>query len=118
MRTSYIWEKILIILEPKLTLHRLMVYVEGFIELCKMNVIILSLGKRFIVLLEELQLDVDHWLHSYNRARPHSGKYCYGKTPIQTFFDSMHIAYQKILITLKQILISVLTSSILLSDQV
>ena len=51
--------------------------------------------KKIYSTLEELQLDVDHWLHSYNRARPHSGKYCYGKTPMQTFFDSMHIAYQK-----------------------
>ncbi|OAM06372.1 MAG: hypothetical protein TV41_02270 [Wolbachia endosymbiont of Dactylopius coccus] len=25
----------------------------------------------------------------------HSGKYCYGKTPMQTFLDSKHIAFQK-----------------------
>ena len=38
--------------------------------------------------LEELQADLDQWLDEYNRTRPHSGKYCYGKTPMQTFLDS------------------------------
>ena len=31
--------------------------------------------------LEELQVDLDAWLEKYNRERPHSGRYCYGKTP-------------------------------------
>lgn len=38
--------------------------------------------------LEELQLDVDDWINKYNRLRPHSGRFCYGKTPMQTFLDS------------------------------
>ncbi|GFR25196.1 uncharacterized protein YlbG [Trichonephila clavata] len=58
--------------------------------------------KKIYTSLAELQLDVDHWVHSYNRSRPHSGKYCYGKTPMQTFFDSMHIAYQKNIDSIKQ----------------
>ncbi len=33
--------------------------------------------KKIYTSLAELQLDVDHWVHSYNRSRPHSGKYCY-----------------------------------------
>lgn len=45
--------------------------------------------------LEELQIDVDHWIKSYNETRPHSGKHCYGKTPMQTFLDAKHIAKQK-----------------------
>ena len=45
--------------------------------------------------LEELQIDVDQWLHYYNHQRPHSGKYCYGKTPMQTFLDAKHIAQNK-----------------------
>ena len=31
----------------------------------------------------------------YNYERPHSGKYCYGKTPYQTFLESKHIAIEK-----------------------
>ena len=42
--------------------------------------------------LEELQADVDSWVDEYNRERPHSGKYCFGKTPWQTFLDSKHLA--------------------------
>ncbi len=45
--------------------------------------------------LEELQKDVDDWLKYYNQERPHSGKYCYGKTPMQTFEDSKQIALEK-----------------------
>ncbi len=31
--------------------------------------------------LEDIQQDIDKWLAFYNRERPHSGRYCYGKTP-------------------------------------
>jgi transposase InsO family protein len=47
--------------------------------------------------LEELQADLDDWLTAYNRTRPHSGKYCYGKTPMQTFVDSVSLAREKML---------------------
>jgi transposase InsO family protein len=45
--------------------------------------------------LEELQRDVDTWMESYNAERTHSGKYCYGKTPLQTFIDSAKLAYDR-----------------------
>ena len=45
--------------------------------------------------LEELQVDVDEWVRKYNEERPHSGRYCYGKTPWQTFLDSKHLALEK-----------------------
>jgi hypothetical protein len=47
--------------------------------------------------LEELQVDVDVWLNYYNNERPHTGKYCYGKTPMQTWKDSINLAKEKIL---------------------
>jgi transposase InsO family protein len=47
--------------------------------------------------LEELQADADEWVRQYNEERPHSGKYCYGKTPMQTFLDSLHIAKEKLI---------------------
>ena len=28
------------------------------------------------------------WIEGYNAERTHSGKYCYGKTPMQTFLES------------------------------
>jgi transposase InsO family protein len=45
--------------------------------------------------LEELQRDVDVWMESYNVERTHTGKYCYGKTPLQTFIDSAKLAYDR-----------------------
>ena len=47
--------------------------------------------------LEELQEDLDEWIKEYNVERTHTGKYCFGKTPMQTFLDSKNIAMEKIL---------------------
>jgi hypothetical protein len=47
--------------------------------------------------LDELQTELDLWIDHYNNERPHSGKYCFGKTPMQTFKDSIHLAQEKIL---------------------
>jgi len=47
--------------------------------------------------IDELQEDVDNWLLQYNEERPHSGKYCFGKTPMQTFLDSLPLAKEKML---------------------
>ena len=33
--------------------------------------------------------------NKFNEFHPHSGRYCYGKTPMQTFLDSKHIAIDK-----------------------
>ncbi len=51
--------------------------------------------KKIITSLEDLQYELDLWLNDYNNLRPHSGRYCYGKTPMQTFRDSKHIAIDK-----------------------
>ena len=51
--------------------------------------------KKIYTNLEDLQTDIDNWLKTYNETRPHSGKYCYGKTPYQTFLDSKKIAKEK-----------------------
>ena len=52
--------------------------------------------------IEELQTDLDQWMKYYNEERPHSGRYCYGKTPMQTFNDSQQLAKQKMLDQLVQ----------------
>jgi transposase InsO family protein len=56
----------------------------------------ITFRKKIYRSLDELQMDVNEWLRKYNEFRPHSGKYCYGKTPMQTFLDSKHIAIEKI----------------------
>jgi transposase InsO family protein len=47
--------------------------------------------------LELLQQDLDEWMQYYNNERPHSGRYCFGKTPMQTFVESLSLAKEKIL---------------------
>jgi hypothetical protein len=37
--------------------------------------------------IDELQSDLDVWVTEYNGKRPHQGRQCYGKTPMQTFLD-------------------------------
>jgi transposase InsO family protein len=53
--------------------------------------------KKLYSSLEELQTDLDGWLREYNEDRAHSSKYCFGKTPSQTFRDSAHLAQEKML---------------------
>ena len=53
--------------------------------------------KKIYKILEELQADLDLWIQRYNEQRPHTGKYCFGKTPMQTFFDSIPLAKDKLL---------------------
>ena len=36
-------------------------------------------------------------MKEYNEQRVHSGKYCFGKTPMQTFLDSIPLAKEKML---------------------
>jgi len=45
--------------------------------------------------LEEIQADIDTWLEHYNNDRTHSGKHCYGKTPMKTWNDSKQLAKSK-----------------------
>jgi transposase InsO family protein len=47
--------------------------------------------------LEELQGDLDLFIDDYNKERTHQGKYCYGKTPMQTFLDSVPLAKEKMI---------------------
>lgn len=47
--------------------------------------------------LEELQADADAWVDEYHTRRPHSGKYCFGKTPRATFEESKPLAHAQAL---------------------
>jgi transposase InsO family protein len=47
--------------------------------------------------IEELQVDLDAWIASYNEERPHQGRWCFGKTPMQTFLDAIPMAKEKMI---------------------
>jgi transposase InsO family protein len=53
--------------------------------------------KKIYRTIDELQADLDAWLQSYNEARPHQGRWCFGKTPLQTFCDSLTLAKEKLM---------------------
>lgn len=57
----------------------------------------IAFRKKIYTTLEELQTDVDLWIKSYNEERPHSGRHCDGKTPMETFLQSKHLAQDKML---------------------
>lgn len=57
----------------------------------------IAFRKQIYSSVEQLQQDVDDWIDSYNCTRPHAGRYCYGKTPMQTFLGSKAIVQQKML---------------------
>jgi transposase InsO family protein len=51
--------------------------------------------KKIYTTLEELQIDLDAWIEDYNNNRTHTGKYCYGRTPMQTFAETSILAKEK-----------------------
>jgi transposase InsO family protein len=55
----------------------------------------IAFRKKLYCSIEELQIDLDAWLGEYNEQRPHQGRWCFGKTPMQTFLDSVKIAQEK-----------------------
>jgi len=72
--------------------------VERFHKTMKNEFYDVAFRKRLYRDLDQLQQDVNTWLQEYNELRPHSGKYCYGKTPMQTFVESTHVAQEKHLV--------------------
>ena len=44
-----------------------------------------------------LRLDLDEWMAVYNEQRTHQGRWCFGKTPMQTFLNAIPIAKEKMI---------------------
>jgi transposase InsO family protein len=53
--------------------------------------------RKFYEPLESLQADLDAFVDEYNHRRPHQGRWCSGKTPMQTFLDSLALAKEKLI---------------------
>lgn len=68
---------------------------ELFHKITKEGFLDTVVRKRFYTGLASIQADLDEWLGYYNCERPHSGEYCYGKTPMKTFEDSKSLALWK-----------------------
>lgn len=55
----------------------------------------IAFRKKIYATLEELQIDLDAWIDSYNHDRTHQGKMCCGRTPMATFEDGKRICREK-----------------------
>jgi len=56
----------------------------------------ITFRKKVYTTLDELQKDLDDWLHYYNHERTHQGKMCCGRTPIDTLIDGRKIWQEKV----------------------
>jgi hypothetical protein len=45
--------------------------------------------------IDALQADLDAWMRKFNETKPHQGKRCFGKTPMQTFLDALPLAREE-----------------------
>ena len=50
-----------------------------------------------MAMLRRMGCELDQWLRQYNEVRTHQGRWCYGKTLMQTFLDSLPMAREKLL---------------------
>ena len=57
----------------------------------------IAFRKKLYRSIDELQADLDVWLEAFNRERPHQGRWCFGKTPMQTFLDAKPMAKEKMI---------------------
>jgi hypothetical protein len=57
----------------------------------------IAFRKKLSTSIRELQDDLDEWIRSYSAERPHQGRWCFGKTPTQTFLDTIPIAKEKMI---------------------
>jgi transposase InsO family protein len=57
----------------------------------------IAFRKKLYASIEEQQNDLDLWIKSYNEERPQQGRWCFGKTPMQTFLDAIPIAREKMI---------------------
>lgn len=57
----------------------------------------IAFRKKIYRSIEELQADLDEWVTNYNEQRPHQGRWCFGKTPMQTFVDATPLAKEKMI---------------------
>jgi hypothetical protein len=56
-----------------------------------------ALRKKIYRSIAALQADLDIWIDDYNRNQPHQDRWCFGKTPIQTFLDTIPLAKEKLM---------------------
>src|SRR3981189_52594 len=57
----------------------------------------IAFRKKIYHTIDELQADLDTWITEYNERQTHQGRWCFGKTPMQTFLDALPLAKEKLM---------------------
>ena len=57
----------------------------------------IAFRKKVYRAIDELQTDLDAWIREYNEERPHQGRWCFGKTPMQTFHAALPMTKEKMI---------------------
>jgi len=68
--------------------------VERLNQIIKDEFYEVAFRKKLYHSLEEIQADLDEFMKYYNEERTNQGKYCQGRTPIQTFLDGLELYQQ------------------------
>jgi transposase InsO family protein len=71
--------------------------VERFHKTMRNEFYRITFRKKIYTTLTDLQSDLDGWLREDNEERVHQGRWCYGRTPMQTFLDTIPLAKEKLL---------------------
>ena len=51
--------------------------------------------KRIYTRIAQLQADLGEWMCDHNEIMTHQGRWCFGRTPLQTFRETAKIAQEK-----------------------
>ena len=70
---------------------------ERFHQIMQNEFYYTAFREKIYVSIERFQEDSEKWVKEYNEESPYGCKYCYGKTPWQTFQQSEHLAKNKML---------------------
>jgi len=68
--------------------------VERLNQIIKDEFYEVAFRKKLYRSLEEIQVDLDEFMKYYNEERTNQGKYCQGRTPMQTFLDGLELYQQ------------------------
>jgi hypothetical protein len=55
----------------------------------------IAFRKKIYRTVDERQANLDAWVAECNQRRLHQGRWCFGKTPMQTFLDALPVAKEK-----------------------
>ena len=73
---------------------------SGSTRRCSMSSIASSSARRSLSdRSPNFRADLDAWVQSYNEDGAHQGRWCFGKTPMQTFLDATPLAKEKMIAT-------------------